>query len=610
MCGICGIALRDHRLEVDPNRLVRMRDTLTHRGPDDADIWRHQNVGFGHRRLSIIDVAGGHQPLSNEDGTVWVAFNGEIYNFPSLMAELKAKGHAFRTRSDTEVLVHAYEEWGDGFVARLNGMFAFSIYDMTNRRLLLARDHFGIKPLLYAETPEGLFWGSEVKAVLAGANIRAQASAEGISEYLVFRYRAGEPTFFEGVRRLPSAHVGVWEEGRRLRVSRYWSLPTPGGRNGSMADAANELARGVRTATQTQLISDVPLGAFCSGGLDSGIITGFATEARSEPTHTFSVGFRNPEWDESALARANAEKFGTRHHVITLEPGDFLKTIRSTIRHHDEPLSHPNTIAFVSLSRLAREHVTVVLTGEGSDELFGGYPRYHIARLNHAARNWGRGPRRVLASALALLPDHRARRAADLLPLPYEDALIFNSAYADPRVVRELVGVPLPMDERRRILAESLVPGDPLASLARYELRTYLSCLLDRMDRATMAASLEARVPFLDVPLAEWALSLDSSYKLRGSENKAVVRALAKRRLAPEVATARKSGFGLPIGDWLRTEAGALVDALRDTLHPSAKHFDARALGRVVDAFQAGAPNSDLVWLLVNVYLWHEIHVG
>lgn len=609
MCGFCGIALTNPRQPINRDRLVAMRDTLTHRGPDDADVWCHDNIGFGHRRLSIIDVAGGHQPLSNEDGTVWVAFNGEIYNFVSLMDELKAAGHRFRTRSDTEVLVHAYEEWGDAFVARLNGMFAFSIYDTKRRRLLLARDHFGIKPLMYAQTAEGLFWGSEIKAVLSGAALRAQTSASSVSEYLVFRYTAGERTFFEGVDRLPPAHTAVWENGQ-LRMSRYWSPPRPVSSSQPMEDVVNDLASGLSTATQSQLVSDVPLGAFCSGGLDSGLITGFATQGRREPTHTFSVGFANKEWDESGLARANAERFGTQHHVITLEPDDFIKTIRTAIWHHDEPLSHPNTIPFVSLSHLARQQVKVVLTGEGADELFGGYPRYHIARLNYAAQGWGKLARRGVAGALGMLPDRRAHRAAELLPMSYEDSLIFNSAYSDPSVVLDLTSTPLPLDERRSILAESMVTGDPLASLSRYELRTYLSCLLDRMDRATMAASLEARVPFLDIPFAEWALSLDSSYKLRGRGNKVPIRALARRMLAPEVATARKSGFGLPIGDWLRTGASSLVDKLCDPAHPAAVHFRPKALAGVVDDFRAGTANSDLVWLLVNVYLWHEIHVG
>ena len=236
MCGLCGIALNDTRQAVDAEQLKRMRDTLSHRGPDDADIWRHDNVGFGHRRLSVIDVAGGHQPLANEDGTVWVAFNGEIYNFRGLMDELKAKGHTFRTRSDTEVLVHAYEEWGDRFVARLDGMFAFSIYDVKRHRLLLARDQFGIKPLMYAVTDAGLFWGSEIKAVLAGSGLRATASAGSVSEYLVFRYTAGEPTFFEHVRRLPPAHFAVWHDGQ-INLTRYWSPPSPSGTHVSLESA-------------------------------------------------------------------------------------------------------------------------------------------------------------------------------------------------------------------------------------------------------------------------------------------------------------------------------------------------------------------------------------
>ena len=604
MCGICGILTSNPRTPVDAERLIRMRDVIAHRGPDDADIWCHRNVGFGHRRLSVIDVAGGHQPLSNEDATVWVAFNGEIYNFESLMAELSRRGHRFRTRSDTEVLVHAYEEWGDAFVTRLNGMFAFSLYDIRRERLLLARDHFGIKPLMYAETRAGLFWGSEIKAVLAGSGLAPAASPEGVSEYLAFRYRAGDTTFFSGVNRLPAGHIGVWENGA-LRLTQYWRPPGLT-RPTQPLSPADDLSDALSQATHSQLVSDVPLGAFCSGGLDSGLVTAFATRERDVPTHTFSVGFASSEWDESALARANAQRFGTEHHTITLQPGDFLSTIGDAIWHHDEPLSHPNTIPFVKLSRLAREHVTVVLTGEGADELFGGYPRYHIARLAHATRTWGIGTRRMLASALGRLPGRRVQRAGELTSLSYEESLIYNSAYSDPGVVETLTGVPVPLAARRQLLGESLVPNDAVASLTRYELRTHLACLLDRMDRATMAERLESRVPFLDVPLAEWALQLASSTKLRGRGNKVVVRQLAKQLLPPQVASARKSGFGLPIGDWLRREAKTLTERLRDPSHPAARHFSPPALAETLSQFDRGAPNSDLVWLLVNVYLWYE----
>jgi len=607
MCGICGLILANDHEQVDLERLVRMRDVIAHRGPDDAGCWHHENVGFGHRRLSIIDLAGGHQPLTNEDQSVWVAFNGEIYNFVALMDELTHRGHCFRTRSDTEVLVHAYEEWGDGFAARLNGMFAFSIYDIKRRRLLLARDHFGIKPLLYAETAEGLFWGSEIKAVLAGAGVKAATTPERVAEYLVFRYVAGAPTFFEGVQCLPPAHYAIWENGR-LKTIPYWDPPPAPATHDDLSAVATQLSIRLGGATEAQLISDVPIGAFCSGGLDSGLVTGFAARARRDPMLTFSVGFANRAWDESALAQANARQFGTQHHVITLDSGTFLDTVREAIWHHDEPLSHPNTVPFVNLSRLAREYVKVVLTGEGSDELFAGYPRYHLARLTHAARRLPAPIRRSLATSAGWLPSHKAALVSELLPLSYDDSIIFNSAYSGPDLVSRLTGIAVPLNERRRILGECHVPNDPVASLSRYELRTYLTCLLDRMDRATMAASLEARVPFLDVSLAEWALQLPSDTKLRRVTNKAPVRALAARMLPASVAHARKSGFGLPLGDWLRDDARALVDTLRDPQHPAAKYFDQRELASVLTAFATGAPTSDLVWLLVNVYLWHEVH--
>jgi asparagine synthase (glutamine-hydrolysing) len=609
MCGICGIALAAPDARVDAARVVRMRESLAHRGPDGAGVRCDLNVGLGHRRLSVVDLEGGAQPLANEDATVWVTFNGEIYNFAELARELRARGHLFRTRSDTEVLAHGYEEWGDELPRRLNGMFAFAVHDLRRRRVLLARDHFGIKPLFYSVTPDGLFFGSEIKAVLAGTGARAEPCPDRLREYLVFRYVAGANTFFRGVHRLPPAHAAVWEDGS-LRTWRYWDPPAPAGDGDgrTLAEASGELEAHLERAVRMQLMSDVPLGAFCSGGVDSGLVTGYAARARDAQTLSFSVGFDDAAWDETPLARDSAARAGTAHQVLPLRPGDVEPLLARLTGFFDEPLSHPNAVPLYLLSRFARREVTVVLTGEGADEVFGGYPRWQLARPSGAPAPL----RRAIAAAARLLPGHRAARAAALLPLAPDDALLLNSAFVSPERVERLTGGAMggAMDERRRLLAESRAAGgDAVDALSRYELRTYLESALDRMDRVSMACGLEARVPFLDVQMVEWALRLPTPLKIARGGNKRVVKALAERRLSPRVARGRKSGFGLPLGDWFRAGplSGAL-ERLRDPAHPAAAHFDPAEVRALLAGHAAGADHSEALWLLVNIYLWHEVH--
>lgn len=612
MCGICGIAFTDPKQTIAPDHLFRMRETIEHRGPDGAGAWIHQNVGLGHRRLSIVDLEGGKQPLTNEDRTVWVTFNGEIYNYQELASELRQRGHQFRTRSDTEVLVHGYEEWGLDFIKRLNGIFAFGLYDLTRKRLILVRDHLGIKPLFYRHTRAGLFFGSEIKAVLAGANHTPAVRPESLQEYLIYRYVAGSNTFFDGIRRLPAAHAAIWEAGT-LRMHRYWMPPAPDASRADEPEAATaELDRQLDRAVRMQLMSDVPLGSFCSGGLDSGLVTGYASRYQQDSPPTFSVGFESSAWDETPLARANAERFGTDHHVLLMRQTEFYPQVRKLIEYSDEPLSHPNSVPLYLLSRLARQHVTVVLTGEGSDELFAGYPRYHLARLQGAIGRVPQAVRSAAAGLLGRLPGHRAQRLADSIPLSFDDALLFNSAYVSPALVQQLTGAPLDaaLAERRAILARSRIAADPVASLCRYELQTYLGCALDRMDRMSMANGLEARVPFLDIPLVEWGMRLPSSLKLRGRGNKVLVRNLAQRLLPAQVAQGRKSGFGVPLDDWFRSAASAGFAAdLSNPDHPAMDYLDRRVLNRVVSEHRSGAADhGELLWLLQNFFTWREIH--
>jgi asparagine synthase (glutamine-hydrolysing) len=609
MCGICGIATADPRASIDHDLVVTMRDAISHRGPDGAGIIELAGATLAHRRLSIIDLEHGEQPMTNEDESVWVTFNGEIYNFLELRADLQARGHRFRTRCDTEVLVHAYEEYGDEFVTRLNGMFAFALVDLRRQRMLLARDHLGIKPMFYAHVSGGIAFASEIKGVLPAMRRTPSLRQESLQEYLIFRYVAWDRSFYEGVHRLPPGHLAVWEGGR-LALRRFWS-PTPTGpqETHGLDDAASSLDSLLDRAVRSQLISDVPLGAFCSGGVDSGLVTAYAARG-SKGFQSFSVGFDDPAWDETELARDSARRAGAEHHVIISTPGALEQTLRRLIHYHDEPLSHPNSVPLYVLSGLAREHVKVVLTGEGADELFAGYPRYHIARLRGTLDRLPRAARSGAAAILSAIPGHRAAKAARMLPLSVDDAILFNSAYVDPALVAALTGAPVDtaLETRRNLVRETLVPGDTTASISRYELLTYLPCALDRMDRMSMAHGLEGRVPFLDIPLVEWGLRAPSALKLGLRSNKRVVKRLASRFLDPRIVRGPKSGFGLPLDAWFRgPELSGIVDRLRDRSHPAAIHFDTAVVDRIARHHASGAADhGETLWLLANVYLWAE----
>ena len=587
-----------------------MRDVIAHRGPDGMGVHCAAGVGLGHRRLSIIDVQGGAQPLSNENGTVWVTFNGEIYNYVELTRDLLRRGHTFRTHSDTEVLVHAYEEYGDDFVQKLNGMFALAIHDITRHRVLLARDHLGIKPLFHGRQDDTLVFASEIKAVVAGLRRPPRLRPEALQEYLMFRYVAGTGTFFDGVHRLPAGHVGIWERGK-FTTRAFWSPPRRDRATAStLAEAAEQTDQLLRRSVASQMMSEVPLGSYCSGGVDSGLVTGHAAQSSPHRLQTFAVGFRDPAWDESALAAETAAHFDTDHHTVLAEPGEFLGLLGKLMWFNDEPLSHPNSIPLYQLSRYARRSVTVVLTGEGADELFCGYPRYHIANARQSLQRLPAAGRRLLAAAARVSPGHRASKFGGLVARSVDDGLILNSAYVAPELVECLTGAPIDaaLGERRRLLATARTGDDDVDTLSRYELLTYLGCALDRMDRMSMACSLEGRVPFLDIPLVEHAVRLPTAFKLGRRETKRVLKVLARRQLGPAVAGRSKSGFGVPLGDWFRTPILApAIDRLKDPDHPAAQHFQRGVIDRLITEHSQGhVDHGEALWLLTNAYTWQE----
>jgi asparagine synthase (glutamine-hydrolysing) len=593
---------------------------MAHRGPDDHGIFLAPGVGLAHRRLSIVDLSGGHQPMPNEDDRVWITFNGEIYNHLDLRPGLERDGHRYRTASDTETIVHLYEDRGPEAFERLLGMFAFGIWDAPRRTLTLARDHSGIKPLYYAATPEGdLVFASEVKALFASGLFRAELDSDSIPEFFATGHVSGDRTLLRGIRKLPPGHWLTWRDGT-IRVARFWTLREAAADNAgepapqNMEEAASAFWHRFVTAVRSQLMSDVPLGAFLSGGLDSSLIVA-AMRALEVPTiETFAVGYADPEANELPFARTVASRFETRHHEVSLTADDFLAAIPRLTWQRDFPLSFEASIPLAAVAEVARSHVKVVLTGEGSDELFAGYGRYRRALIN---LTWGRRLDRWLPStARALL-----RAMTDHLGHGYVGSRVRRSfigqegnaigAFLEPfsefgRLDRaRLLGATAdPFGPLTKLIDEDLLGRNPLEAFLRLDQETYLEELLMKQDTMSMAASIESRVPFLDHTLRVWAARLPPTMKLQGWTGKAVVRAAANSHLPPEVIHAKKRGFPVPIARWLREPAGSgLLDAyvLTDLTEAGLRNEFPRKL---VSEHRDGRDHSRKLWRLLAFAVW------
>lgn len=608
MCGICGIWNNAGATATDLHTVGRMMTALEHRGPDGEGLWSGGQAVLGHRRLAIIDLAGGHQPIFNETRDISVVFNGEIFNFRELRRELESAGHRFRTNSDTEAIVHGYEEWGDDFVKRLRGMFAFVIWDGPRRRMILGRDRFGVKPLYYAETDGGarLLFASEIKALFAEERVPRALNQSRLAEYLSFRSLADEETLFEGVRQVMPGTLMLLENGRR-RESRYWS---PEVQIESEQNSSDALERGralLIDAVEARLVSDVELGTITSGGVDSSLLSAITAELASRTVDTFCVGFDDPKLDERPFARIVAERIGSRHHELIVSPEEIDRELERLTWANDEPLTHPNSVPMHLIFRLAkeRENVTVLLSGEGADEVFGGYERYAVAMRRDAL---GRVPGLSLMSSFA----PRVGKLATLKKVLREDYLIAASEFSPRPVVAALAGKRNDdyLLRRRPLWPEGVGGAD---GLFVYDQRTYLLPLLQRQDRMSMAAGLEIRVPFLDHHLAEWANSLPALVKLAGGVRKALLKEMAARWLPTEIINRRKVGFEMPLGAWLR-RGGALahrVLALRDKGSFAAENTDPVVVARLIDEHDSGAANhADTLWSLVALDLWANIFLG
>ena len=627
MCGICAIYNFDRDEAVRAEALEAMNREIVHRGPDDVGTYFDGHVGIAMRRLSIVDVKAGHQPLSNEDGTVWIVFNGEIYNHAELRPGLEARGHRYRTHSDTETIIHLYEEYGEECVHHLRGMFGFAIWDSRRRRLFCARDRMGIKPLYYARHNRSLLIASEIKALLAFPGMRAKLEPNTIPEYLAFGHVTGSRTLFAGVEQLKPGHWLMVEEHGAVRTAPYWDLPS-----GESQEEDRPFAEHVRNyrdlleqAVESHLMSDVPLGVLLSGGLDSSVVAAMLQKRRGGSLKTFSVGYPEAASSELPMAGKVARFLGTDHHEVKISAEDFFGALPHLIWHEDQPLVWPSSVSLYFVCQLARESVKVVLTGEGSDETLAGYDRYSWTlwnrRFDTVYRSLVPGAGRAWVAqhlAQASWLGARSRRGLGHTFLA-RDGQSIESFYLDNFYAA------FSSREQAGLLAEG-VAGDPyqgareywngtsgdfLTRLLSLDLKTYLVELLRKQDRMSMAASIESRVPFLDHVVVENALRIPARFKTRGLDGKRILKEAARDLLPKEVIWQRKRGFPTPWRTWLspgRIEAieSLLLEPrsqLRGLFRPEAvRRLFLQHRSRVVD-------NSNRIWRLLNLELWHRVFV-
>jgi asparagine synthase (glutamine-hydrolysing) len=620
MCGIAGIVLRDPEARVDPGLLLRLSDAIRHRGPDDSAQWTGPGAGLAHRRLSIIDLSpAGRQPMCNEDESVWLVFNGEIYNFLELRERLVRAGHRFRSRTDSEVIVHLYEEEGERCVERLDGMFALALWDVRQRRLLLARDRLGKKPLKYAELPQGLVFASELKALIASGLVPREVDLAQVDQYLSFGYVPSPGTGFRGIEKLPPAHRLIWQHGA-AKSERYWSLDYRKKRIQSAAAWQEEIRQAVRAAVRRRLISDVPLGAFLSGGIDSGIVVACMAEASSRPVETFSIGFEHEAYDELPHARRLAERYGTSHHEFQVR-ADEVTLLPTLARLYEEPYSDSSALPSWFLARETRKHVTVALNGDGGDEGFAGYQRYaELPLLRRRFAALGLPGASAAANALARLPGMPPRLARNLEAAAGLTSRDLGAAYAwtvrtfSEREKRALyqAEVRAQLDEHPAALL-SRWAADPCAGEALIDRICFVDemsylpdDLLVKMDLATMAHGLEARSPLLDHHLLELAAEIPAETKLPGGRLKGLLKDAFRAAFPPEHLEKPKTGFGIPLQEWFR---GPWADFTREHLVARGarihRWFQPAVLARSLEDHVAGRIGFGYqLWSLLMLELW------
>lgn len=609
MCGIAGFAGAVRPAQEAEEWLRAMCGAIAHRGPDDEGHFIAPGVALGMRRLSIIDVAGGHQPIGNEDGAIQVVFNGEIYNHHELRQRLEPQGHRFRTRSDTETIVHGYEEFGDRVVEHLRGMFGFALWDGKRSRLLVARDRLGIKPLYYWTMPDGgLAFCSELRCLLALPGFRPAVDRQAIARYLGFGYVPEPLAVFEGVRKLPPGHYLTWQAGQAPVVSRYWTPIRPEATGIDEDEAVEELRRLLVEAVHSHLESEVPLGAFLSGGLDSSTVVAIMARAVSRRVQTFTIGFDEGGYNEAPDAAEVARALGTDHTELVVRP-DVDSLFEGLVAAFDEPFADSSAIPTYLVAQLARSKVTVALSGDGGDELFGGYTRYlqTLGRrpLPGAARPWLRGLGRVLPHAapgrnyLIDLGRPWEGRYAATVALPLAPS---EGGVAQPDLVR-MAG---PFDRWLHPLFDAARSRDFATRMTLVDLESYLpGDILTKVDRTTMAVSLEARVPLLDHPLVEFAVSLPARLKFREGRGKHIFRRAIAPFIPESVLTKPKQGFAIPLDRWFRGPLRHRLESLRSASRPAYEFVSPAAVQRLVDEHLRGRrDHSYALWRILVLDLW------
>lgn len=624
MCGICGVVYFDQQRNVEQRLLATMCATIEHRGPDSQGFYVNGPVGLGSVRLSIIDVEGGKMPIANEDGNIWIVYNGEVYNFPALRERLEKAGHRFETNTDTEAIVHLYEELGDAFPRELNGMFACALWDERNERLILARDHVGIKPLYYAHLDDRLVFGSEIKAML-DAGISRDIDPIALHDYLSLNYVPGPRTIFAQVKKLPPGHILTYEaRSGAVAISQYWDVPQANPAPLTITgDVEADLLNLLRDVVRDQLISDVPLGAFLSGGVDSSLVVALMSEVTGQPVKTFSVGFEEKSYNELPFARIIAERFKTDHHEIILNP-DAHESVAAMTKFFDEPFADSSAVAVFAVSELARKHVKVALSGDGGDEVFGGYATYQADQI---ASMYRRLPKFIGAGIVPrlvnMLPtsegkvsfDFKAKRfvqGGTLPPLPAHAA--WKSFFSEDMKAQlyALDNRPTTLRPTVQLLQDhydAYPSTDTMNRILYVDTKVQLvDDMLVKTDRTSMAHSLEVRVPLLDTRLVEWMARMPSSSKVNGLKLKYLMKRVAAHVLPAEILARRKAGFSIPIPRWLKTDLRPLVT---QRLSPEAVagegFFNSRVVAEMLDDHWAGRHDySRQIWNLLMFSMWYE----
>jgi asparagine synthase (glutamine-hydrolysing) len=629
MCGICGIFQFDRARSVNSEVLTAMNRRIIHRGPDDAGYRIEGNIGLAMRRLSIVDLKTGHQPVSNEDGTIWIVYNGEIYNHNELREGLEAQGHVYRTRSDTETIVHLYEQYGRECLKHLRGMFAFAMWDANRRQLFVARDRIGIKPLYYVVTPQFFLFASEIKALLEYPSVKASLNQDVLPEYLTFGYVSGPGTLFAGIQKLLPGHTLTVGESGQCEICPYWDTPGEDGPDRRPRQFYVQTYREMlEEAVRGHLMSDVPLGVFLSGGLDSSAVAALMTKIRKEPIDTFSVGYAENEFSELSYARVMAKHLGSVHHEIQVSGPDFFGALPRMIWQEDEPLAWPASVPLYFVSRLARERVKVVLTGEGSDETLAGYGRYtwtlwnsrfdgaYRAVVPESVRRW---LRHGIADSGWIDAKMRQKIQHTFLGRDGNSwaSLYFDNFYAafseaeQKTLLLNGAGSHASDPYRECLVFWEHSKGDLLARMLYTDMKTYLVELCMKQDQMSMAASIESRVPFLDHQLVEFAARIPARYKTKGLDGKRILKEGVEDLLPPEIVHRKKVGFSTPLVAWLR---GPQLDFIQSTLlgkrAADRRLFNVQVVKSLLDENRTGQRNHvDRIWRLLNLELWHRVFV-